>query len=394
MRILHVESGLNSGGQEYRTLAEVRWLRAAGHKAWIVCNQDSEVFQQGLDANVPVIPLTMRATFSPVAAWKLYHLARKLPCDLIHTHSPIDAWIAAPLRFLGLPVVRTRHITNPVRPTFFRTFCYRYGCDHLIPSAEIIREMFEDRNRIPRKQMTVIGEGADLTEFHPNVNGSPFRQLWGAQAGDILFGCVGMLRPEKGQSTFIQAAAHAHKQIPNARFVLIGDNSKPGSPMRAKYRDLVQENFGYDAWQPESHIRLSKETPILMHGHAADVAAATAALDVAVVPSSAEAQSRTAPEALCLGKPVIACRVGGLPEVVDHEKTGLLVPRKDPEALAEAMIRLAKDSALRRQFALAAAEEGEKRFSLDARMKETLEVYEKVLFKRTSSERCCSKNSN
>ena len=149
--------------------------------------------------------------------------------------------------------------------------------------------------------------------------------------------------------------------------------------MRAKYRDLIREKFGYDAWQPESQIRLSEKSPILMHGHADNIACATAALDVAVVPSSEEAQSRTAPEALCLGKPIIACRVGGLPEVVDHEKTGLLVPRKDPEALAEAMIRLAKDATLRKQFSAAAAEEGKKRFSLDARMKQTLDVYEKVL---------------
>jgi glycosyltransferase involved in cell wall biosynthesis len=379
MKILHVESGLNSGGQEYRTLAEVRWLRTAGHSAWIACNPDSEVFQQGLAAQVPVLPLTMRATFSPRATWQLYHLVRQLGCDLVHTHSPIDAWIAVPLRLAGVPVVRTRHITNPIRPTFFRTFCYRYGCDHLIPTAEVIRERLEEQNRIPRGQMTVIGEGADLMQFHPNVDGSSFRKSWGADPQNIVFGCVGMLRPEKGQSNFIQAAAYACKQIRNARFVLIGDNIKPGSPMRAKYRDLIREKFGYDAWQPESQIRLSEKSPILMHGHADNIACATAALDVAVVPSSEEAQSRTAPEALCLGKPIIACRVGGLPEVVDHEKTGLLVPRKDPEALAEAMIRLAKDATLRKQFSAAAAEEGKKRFSLDARMKQTLDVYEKVL---------------
>lgn len=379
MRILHVESGLNLGGQEYRTLAEVKWLNTAGHQAWIACNPDSKVFQHGLTEGLPILPLLMRHTFSPVATWKLYQLARKLACDVVHTHSPIDAWIAAPLRLVHVPVIRSRHITNPVGTNFMKTFCYRYGCDHLILTAEVIRKRFANDNRIPQEQMTVIGEGVDLSRFLSDVDGSSFRLLWGAEPRDVLFGCVGMLRPEKGQKIFIQAAARVCAQIPNARFVLIGDNTKPGSIMRTKYQNLIRKEFGYDAWRPRSSVRLSKETPILMHGHETDIASSTAALDVAVVPSTMEAQSRTAPEALCLGKPVIASQIGGLPEVVQHEKNGLLVPPNSAEDLAEAMVRLARDSLLRKKLGATAAEDGRKQFSLDARMEETLQVYKKYV---------------
>ena len=379
MRILHVESGLNSGGEEYRIASEVRWLNAAGHPAWMACNPDSELFREGSSKGLCVLPLEMYATFSPAATWKLYRMVRELNCDLVHAHSPIDAWIALPLRLAGIPIIRSRHITNPVGTSFFRTFCYRYGCDHLLPTAEVIRNMFAERNRIPDRQMTVIGEGVDTTQFHPNVEGSAFRLLWGAEPQDVLFGCVGMLRPEKGQKIFIQAAASLRERLPNARFVIIGDNIKEGSPMRARTRKLVREKFGYDSWQPENSNRLSRETPLLLHGHEDDIAKATAALDVAVIPSQMEAQSRTAPEAICLGKPVIASRVGGLPEVVTAERTGLLVPPDNVEALAEAMVRLAEDGRLRHELARAAAAEGKKRFSLDDRMAETLQVYEKVL---------------
>lgn len=379
MRILHVESGLNSGGEEYRIADEVRWLNAAGYQAWIACNPDSELFQTGLTHGTHVLPLRMMSTFSPLSTWKLYRLVRKLNCDLVHTHSPIDAWISVPLRLFGVPIVRSRHITNPVGGSFFRTFCYRYGCDHLLPTAKVIRNAFLEHNRIPPERMTVIGEGVDVKRFHPNVDGGNFRLLWGATPQDILFGCVGMLRPEKGQDVFIKAAAIVWKSSPSARFVIVGDNIKKGSSMREEYLRIVQKEFGYNGWKPGRSISLSRETPLILHGHAEDAAAATAALDVAVVPSLREAQSRTTPEAICLGKPVITSCVGGLPEIVEAAETGLLVPPGDIEALAKAMIKLAEDSTLRLRLARKATMEGRERFSLNSRMQETVQVYRKVL---------------
>lgn len=380
MHILHVESGLNSGGEEYRIADEVQWLNASGHQAWIACNPDSELFQTGLTHGIHVLPLKMVSTFAPLSTWKLYRLVCKLNCDLVHAHSPIDAWIAAPLRLLTIPIVRSRHITNPVSRRFFRTFCYRYGCDHLLPTARVIYNAFLRNNHIPPERMTVIGEGVDITRFHPSVDGSTFRLLWGATSQDILFGCVGMLRPEKGQGIFIRAAAIVSKHLLNARFVVIGDNVKRGSSMREHYREIVRKEFGYDGWKPENPpIRFSRGTPLILHGHVEKVENATAALDVAVVPSLMEAQSRTTPEATCLGKPVIASCVGGLSEVVSVGKTGLLVPPGDITALSKAMIALAEDTSLRSKLAKNAAAEGRKQFSLNQRMRETLQVYQKVV---------------
>ncbi len=388
MRILHVESDIGSGGQAFRTLAEVQWLNTNGHEAWIACAPESWIFRSGVAAKLPVIPLTIRSTRSPVAMWKLYQIVRKLNCDVVHVHESPGAWTAVPLRLLGTPVVRSRHSTDPVRKTFSRIFSYRYACSHLIPTAEFTRQRFLNETGIPADHMTVIGEAVDISHFHQNVDGSSFRLLWGVKPQEVLFGCVAMLRMEKGQKVLIEAAGRVLKKASNVRFILIGDNTDPagknwpaGSEIRARYRRFIQEKFGYEPWRPESPICFSPETPVLMHGHEPDVARATAALDVAVIPSLEEAQSKTAPEALCLGKPVIASRVGGLPEVVEHEKNGLLVPPNDPDALAEAMIRLAENTALRKQLGIAAAEEGRKRFSLDARMKETLGVYKKVLNK-------------
>ncbi len=384
MRILHTISELSSGGQDYRTADEARWLVRNGHEAWIACNPESELFERAAREGIPVIPLQMRSTWDYAATARLLRLIGKLRCDLVHTHSPIDAWIALPLKFSGVPVVRSRHNTNPVRKAFFSTFSYRYGCDHLIATAECIRTAFIRDNRIPPARLSVIGEGVETSRFHPLRDGSRFRKRWGIRPGEVAIGCIGMFRPEKGQKQFIQAAALARKKIPEARFIMIGDHKKGRSPFRERYRNLARKRFGYDAWLPENAILAGPETPFLMHGLEPEIASATAALDISVIPSLAEAQSRTAPEAMCMGKAVIASEVGGLPEVVEHQRTGLLVAPGDVDALAEAMIRLTLDPELRERLGRTAFERMSAGVSMDVKMRETLAIYEQVLRARKS----------
>ncbi|PWU06266.1 MAG: hypothetical protein C5B47_07725, partial [Verrucomicrobia bacterium] len=302
IRVLHVESSVDSGGQEYRTMAEVAWLNANGHEAWLACIPGSWLFKHGTAAKLPLVPLEMPSTRSPAAMWKLFQIVRELNCDVVHVHGSVGAWTAAPLRLLGIPIVRSRHITNRLRRGFFRTFSYRYACNHLIPTAEFTREQFIRESGIPAKHMTVVGEGVDLSRFNRNVDGASFRTLWGARSEDIVFGCAAMLRMQKGQKVLIDAAEHVLKKVPNARFVLVGDNTDParltdpaGAEIRAKYRKIIQDKFGYDAWRPGNDcIFLSANAPILMHGHEPNIAQATAAFDIVVIPSLEEAQSRTA----------------------------------------------------------------------------------------------------
>ena len=188
-----------------------------------------------------------------------------------------------------------------------------------------------------------------------------------------------MLRPEKGQKQFIRAIAKARIEIPQARFVMIGDHKEGLSPFREGCRDLARKRFGYDSWLPANPFQMTTERPFLMHGMEAEIAEATAALDITVVPSLAEAQSRTAPESMCMGKAVIASRVGGLPEIIEDEVTGLLVPPGDIDALAGAIVRLVRDAALRQRLGRNAIEKMRDTLSLDTKMAQTLEVYERVL---------------
>ena len=120
------------------------------------------------------------------------------------------------------------------------------------------------------------------------------------------------------------------------------------------------------------------EWPILMTGFRRDIPQAVAALDIVVVPSLAEAQSRIIPEAFAMRKAVIGSRVGGIPELIEDEVSGLLVPPKDGAALANAMRRLIDNRELRERLAAGGFRIATEQLALDQMMKKTVMIYESV----------------
>lgn len=363
MNILHVESSLNWGGQEQRTLQEARWLNENGHRAWIACNPASELRRRGGDLCIPV---TMRGSFDPAASTRLATLCRQRAIDVVHAHSPKDAWICSALHFAGQPVVRSRQITNPVKTKWSRSVIYRRGCARVIASAACIRQDLIARNGVDPDRIDVVGEGVDLARFHPEVNGAALRTAFGVGPDNVLFGLVAMIRPEKGHLFFVDAARQVLQNRPEARFAIVGEGTG-----RREYettvRERLQELYGDE-----------RSGPIFMTGYRTDAPNVMAALDVLVVPSEAEAQSLVVPQAFATRRAVIASKVGGLPELVRDGETGLLVAPGDAVALAGAAKRLCADPALRARLATAGYRFALQNLSLQQKMEESLAIYADV----------------
>lgn len=141
-----------------------------------------------------------------------------------------------------------------------------------------------------------------------------------------IVGVVARLEPEKGHPTLIDAWPQVLRGIPDAHLLVVGE----GSRREALEAQVADRGIG---------------DRVTFTGRRDDVPAVTAALDVAVLPSYREAQGLTILEAMALSRPVIASNVGGIPEMVEDGRTGLLVPPHDPEALARAITRLLTDHA-------------------------------------------------
>lgn len=363
MNILHVESSLNWGGQEYRTLAEARWLNEHGHRAWIACNHDSELRRRAGDLGTDV---HMRASFDPRASLALRRLCRRHAIDVIHVHSPKDAWLCYPLHLAGVPVVRSRQITNPVKRKWSRTFIYRRGCSRIIATADCIRRDLIARNGVPDEHIRVVGEGVDAAQFNPAVDGAVWRAEFGVSPDALLFGVVAMIRPEKGHAIFVEAARRVLRAHPHARFAIVGEGTG-ARECEHEVRAQIRAAFGDE-----------RAGPVFMTGFRSDAPRVMAALDVLVVPSTAEAQSLVVPQAFATRRAVIASEVGGLPELVRHEDTGLLVQPRSADSLSDAMCRLAEDASLRQSLAVRGHAYATRHLVFDRKMDYSLAIYREV----------------
>ncbi|MBI2159930.1 MAG: glycosyltransferase [Candidatus Rokubacteria bacterium] len=343
--VLHTEASRGLGGQELRILAETRWLLAHGWGALIACQPESPL-------------LAMRSALDLRALAALRRLMRAGAVSLVHTHSSVDAWLGAvAAKSLGLPVVRGRHVSIPIRRS--RALVYRLA-DRVITSGEAVRALVLGAGIAPARVVS-IPPGVDTARFHPGVSGRAVREELGIPAGAPAVGLVANIRGSKGHNVFLEAAREILHHSPHARFLIVGDGVG-FAEVRQRVRDM------------------GLEPAVTMTGFRRDIPEIMAALDVLVLPSlRSEATPQVIPQALAVGTPVVASTVGGNPELVRDGDTGRLVAPGDPHALAHAVLSLLADPDRARALARAGQAAALARYSIAASMALTTEVYRGLL---------------
>ena len=351
--VLHTESSVGFGGQEIRIIAESRWLLAHGWRATIVGQPGGRLISEAARANVPVLAVRMRGTWDVVALRALRRYLRVHGVDLVHTHSSVDAWLGGlAARSLGVPVVRSRHVSIPIPRR--RALVYRLA-DRVITSGEAVAAIVRGAG-LAAERVVAIGPGLDTTRFHPSVSGAGVRAELGLHGPTI--GLVANIRGSKGHVYFLEAARLVLTERGDARFVIVGDGIG-FDDVRRRVKDMALD----------AHV--------IMTGFRRDVPEVMAALDVLVLPSiKSEAVSQVIPQALAVGTPVVGTTVGGTPELVRDGETGRLVPPADSRALADAILDLLRDPARARAMARRGQTLVLAEHSMEATMARTLAVYE------------------
>jgi glycosyltransferase involved in cell wall biosynthesis len=366
LKILALESSMNWGGQEERLLREIQWLNASGHHAILACQKSSAIARRATESGIGLHHVSMRSNADILGFAQLVALVRREKPDLIHSRSSKDSWFALWFHQAGIPVVRSRHMTLTTRMPYARKRIYLNGCRRLIASAGFIAESMRDGIGFPADRIDVIGECVNPGEFYPG-DGSAFRQEFGIAPEAPLFAVVGMLRGEKGQMIFARAAREVLRKRPDARFAIVGGSAK-STDMEKDLKSFLAAEFS-----------ACPQPPIILTGFRNDVPLVMRAIDCLVVPSIKDAQTLVIPQAFATGKPVIATRVGGIPDLVCDGKNGLLFPVKDHMALAEAMLKLAADPALATKFARAGYELAQQELTTDKKMASLVACYRRAI---------------
>jgi glycosyltransferase involved in cell wall biosynthesis len=291
------------------------------------------------------------------------HLA-DVRADVVHNHmyraEIVGTRAAIALGEVGHPrpyIVSTVH-SSRIRAAedraLLRTLTPRI--DQLIAVSRAICRKLEDEGRTTAP-VELIYNGIDLGRFGHLTACCTLHREFEIPVGVPLVGVVARLEPEKGHPTLLEAWPRVLAASPEARLLVIGEGSQ---------REALEAQAA----------ELGIASRVVFTGLREDIPAVTAALDIAVLPSYREAQGLSVLEAMALSRPVVASAVGGIPEMIEDGRTGLLVPSHDPAALGGAIGRLLADEALAAELGRAGHDLVHERFCVELMVDRVARIYE------------------
>lgn len=321
------------------------------------------IAKQASDRGIPLLLMDMKGKFDLRAILKLARFLKQEHIQVVNTHSGIDSWIGAlAAKLAGTPVlVRTRHINLPLKRNWLNFV--HYLPDSIVTCGEAMRRELADRHGFPANQLANIPTGIDFTRCQPSKSRAEARHALGLAPDAYVVLMVGIIRGVKRHEVALRAFRELLATHPQAELLLAGEG-----PMMPDMQRLASE------------LGIADKAHFV--GHREDVPDLMIAADLLLLTSRSEGVPQAVTQALGLGLPVVATAVGGVPELVIHEKTGLLIPPENPKAAAEAMRRLADNPPFAAQLAEAGRRRVQSEFSLNAMLDKTEHLLETLLAKK------------
>lgn len=363
-------SSLSTAGAERVTVSFLRRLVGTEAEA-VVCTvtsrHDGPLATELRAAGVLRHDLCARRLADPFALLRLVQLIRSERPSLLHAHGQDASILGVASRFLtGVPFIVTRHVldepaNNWRQHTRARSalVAARYA-DAVVAVSSATADRLSVIAGLPRAAIRVIPNGIEFERFQgPAVarRAGQVRQALGCAPQTPLVLVPAALREGKGHEVLMAAFPQLKEQIPSIRILFAGSGEREEA-LRAQARPYGEA--------------------FLFLGLCDDMPALLSACDLVVLSSLAEALPTALMEAAAAGKPAVATRVGGTPDVVEHGRTGLLVPPNDPAALAQAMAALLAHPGRARTYGETARQRAIDRFGIDLQVKRTLELWAEV----------------
>ena len=362
MRVLYVDLEREWRGGQSQALLTLLGLRKRELQVELVAACDSPLAVRSREAGITVHDVPRFGLRARAAA----RIRKLLSCTSFHLahlnepHALTAAWLAGAHK--KLPLLLSRRIGFPLRKGWVTRARYAAVARFVANSKNVAQSLMDCG--IASERISIVNEGVEIPPLPTTKQRSTARTHWGVKDDEFLFGCVSVFVPEKGQRHLIEALATVRKSRPGARLLLAGDGQ-----CRGEVEELAK--------------RLEQSEAVIFPGFVNDVGEVYDALDAFVFPSEFEGLGTALQTAMAAGLPCISTSRGALAEVVDHERTTLVVEPNGKE-FAAAMLRLMTDADLRKKLSEAGRGEVQKRFSAERMVAGTIQVYEDVLKKRRS----------
>ena len=332
LRILHVDPERQWGGGEAQVLGLTRYLHRVGHISHVATPRHGVLAQRLQHDNLTVQPLSVRNHLDGLAGWRLRRLVRRERYDLVHFHTArahaLSPWLHA------LPVRRlvTRRMDYPIKAGWLSRFLYDRQVDMVIAiSAGVAAAL--GTAPVSDRPIRIIPSGIDTKQFLPTASQRmAIRRQYGLGEDTTVILMAGALTKRKSPHTLIEAAAQLHSGCRQSQYAQQTDQALSLHYLICGAGPLRQEL--------EAQVRaLGLASVFHFAGFCRDLPAYLAAADIFVHTPVWEGLGVAVIEALAAGLPVVASRVGGIPELVADRETGLLIPAQDPSALCNALLQ-------------------------------------------------------
>jgi glycosyltransferase involved in cell wall biosynthesis len=292
----------------------------------------------------------------------LYRYISKVSPDIIHTHSSIDSWLGGIVgKTSGIPVIRTRHVSLPVKDFFPNHLLYSYIPERILTSGGMVADVVKRVRCVNPDKVVSISAGVDLYKFNAEISGEKIRKELKVKSDQTLVGKIGVIRGWKGHNYFLEAIPLVLKEIPDARFIIVGNG--PG------FEEIQSKVNG---------MGLKNQVNLL--GHREDIPEIMAALDVQVLASFAgEGTPQVIPQAFAMKTPIIATKIASIPELLGNGERGVLIEPKNALSLAEGVLQIVKKPELASQLVNNAYAYCRKELMVDKMIDATIAIYKEVV---------------
>lgn len=358
MHILHIETGRHLYGGALQVLFLLKGLAEAGCRNSLACPSGSAI-ASAAGACSQLYEVPARGDLDATFMLRLHGIIAAGRPDLVHVHSRrgADIWGGLASWSRSVPALITRRVDNPENPLVARLKYRLYG--RIITISDAIRQVLLSEG-VPAEKITCVPSAIDHRRYATPCDRNWFLREFGLQPTDRTIGMIAQFIPRKGHRFLIEAALGIIERCPNARFLFFGQG-----PLQPDARKMCDR------------YRIGDK--MIFAGFRTDLERILPCLDLLVHPARMEGLGVSLLQAAAAGVPIVASRVGGIPEIVQDNVNGYLIDVGDRRAIMRRVIELLADPEKVEHLGSAGRMIVRSRFSIDAMVKGNLAVYSQML---------------
>jgi len=361
-RTLHVELGRHRLGGTMQVYYLTRELHRVGAPCLLVTPLGSPLHGLAEADGVPCAPIQYAGDVDVLSTFKLWRIIREFKPEIVHIHSRrgADIWGAIAARLAGnCKVILARRVDDPVKHTWLNRLRYGPLCDRVVAVSQgIVRAVV--KGGVPEGKIRQVYSAIEAHKYQADDAVADVRTELGLKVDAPVLGVIAQLIPRKGHRFLIDALPLIHAQHPTTQLLFLGEGESKAD-LQAQVTRMGLDDF------------------VIFAGYRDDVGRVLRAMTLLIHPATMEGFANVAMQAQAAQIPVVTADVGGMPESVAHEETGLVVEPESASALATAISGLLADPHRCQRMGAAGKARVESLFTVDSMVQKTLAIYRELL---------------